>query len=102
MIYYQVRIKTKQYKKDEFLTFIRSLSPKIKKEKGCIGFNLYADSENEDSFVVIGKWQTIEAMKIHLQQDNYTILIGSAKVLGETIETEISEISELKGFHLVT
>jgi quinol monooxygenase YgiN len=100
VICYLIKTTTKPYKNDEFMTFVNSLSPKILKEKGCIGFNLYSGSQEENTFVVIGEWNTQVAMGEHFQKENFEILIGSVKVLGETMDMNISEVIETGGFKL--
>jgi quinol monooxygenase YgiN len=100
VICYLIKIRTKPYKKDEFVASVGSLSSRILKENGCIACNLYADSEQEDTFVVVSEWNIREAMDVHFQNENYEILIGSARVLGKSLEMTISEVVETGGSEL--
>ena len=90
----------KPYKTDEFVKSTRSFARKIRKEKGCLGCSLYRDSEKENTFSVIGKWRTRPAMERHFKTQNFEVLIGAARVLGDTFEMNIAEVLESGGFKL--
>ena len=100
MLLYQIKIVIKPYKTDEFVKSTRSFSRKIRKEKDCLGCSVYRDSEKENKFSVIGKWRTRPAMEKHFKTQNFEVLIGAAKVLGETFELNIAEVLETGGFKL--
>ncbi|MBW1811851.1 MAG: antibiotic biosynthesis monooxygenase [Deltaproteobacteria bacterium] len=89
-----------QYKTDEFVESMLPLLSKLRKEKHCVGYNLYRDSEKENVYAVVGKWNTRKAMEQHFQTQNFEVLIGAARVLGETLEMNIAEVSETGGFEL--
>ena len=100
MLIYQLKIVVKAYKTDEFVKSMRSFSRKIRKENGCLDCSLYRDSEKENTFSVIGKWRTRPAMEKHFKTQNFEVLIGAARVLGETFEMNIAEVLESGGFKL--
>ena len=99
LLFYQIKIEIKKYKTDEFVKSMRSFSRKIRKEKGCLGCSLYRDSEKENTVSVIGKWRTRPAMEKHFKTQNFEVLIGAARVLGETFEMNIAEVLETGGFN---
>jgi quinol monooxygenase YgiN len=98
--FYQIKIEIKQYKTDEFVESMHSFSRKIRKEKGCLGYSVYRDSEKENTFSVIGEWRTRPAMEKHFKTQNLKALIGAARVLGETFEMNIGEALKTGGFKL--
>ncbi len=100
MLIYQIKIEIKPYKSDEFTKSIRSLSPKIRKQKGCIGYSLNRDSEKENTYTWVGEWKTRQDMEKHFQTHDLEVLIGAARVLGETFEMNIAEVVETGGFEL--
>jgi quinol monooxygenase YgiN len=97
---YLIKILVKQYKTDEFMKNMQSLSPTIRKEKGCMGYNVYKHSENENAYTVVGEWKTRQAMEKHFLTDDFKVLIGAAKVLGEAFEMNIAEVSKTGSFDL--
>ena len=100
MLIYQLKIEIKKYKTDEFVKSMRSFSRKIRKENGCLECSLYRDSEKENTVSVIGKWRTRPAMEKHFKTQNFEVLIGAARVLGDTFEMNIAEVIETGGFKL--
>ena len=97
---YQLKIEIKPYKSDEFVNSMRLLLPKICKQKGCLDFSVYQDSEKENTYIVVGEWQTRQAMEKHFQTQEFELLIGAVRVLGETFEMNIAEVSKTGGFEL--
>jgi quinol monooxygenase YgiN len=95
---YQIKIEVRQYKKDEFVKSMRSFSRKIRKEKGCLGYGVYRDSEKENIYILVGEWKTRKAMEKHFQTHDFEVLIGAARVLGETVTLSIAEVSKTGGF----
>ena len=100
MLFYQIKIVIKPYKTEEFVKSMRSFSRKIRKEKGCLGYSVYRDSEKENIYSVVGEWQTRPAMEKHFQTRDFEVLIGAARVLGETFEMNIAEGLKTGGFEL--
>ena len=101
MLLYQIKIVIKQYKTDEFVESMRSFSRKIRQEKGCLGYSVYRDSEKENTYSVVGEWKTRPAMEKHFKTQDFEVMIGAARVLGETFDMNIAEVLETGGFKLV-
>ena len=100
MLIYQLKIEINHYKAEEFVSSMRSFLPKICKQKGCLDFNVYQDSDKENAYIVVGEWKTRQAMEKHFQTHEFDLLIGAAKVLGETFAMNIAEVSKIGGFEL--
>ena len=102
MIIYQIKTVIKPYKTDEFIKSVLSFSPKIRKEKGCVGYSVYRDSEKENTYSVVGEWKTRQAMEKHFHSPDFEVLVGAARVLGETFTINIAEVSKSGGLDLVS
>ena len=100
MLICQLKIEIKPYKPDEFVNSMRSILRSIRKEKGCLDFSVYRDSEKENTYILVGEWKTRQAMEKHFKTQNFEVLIGAARVLGETLEMKIAEVSKTGGFEL--
>jgi len=100
VLFYQIKIVIKPYKTDEFVKSMRSFSRRIRKEKCCLGFSVYRDFENESTYCVVGWWKTGPAMHRHFKTQDFELLIGAARVLGETFEMNIAEVLKTGGFKL--
>ena len=101
MLFYQIKIVIKQYKTDEFVKSMRSFARRIRKEKGCLGYSVYRDFEKENTYSLVGEWQTRQVMETHFKTLNFEVLIGAARVLGETFEINIAEVQKTGGFKLI-
>jgi quinol monooxygenase YgiN len=92
LLFYQIKIVIKEYKTDEFVQSIRSFSRKIRKEKGCLGYSVYRDTDKDNTYSLVGEWKTHQAMEKHFNTKDFEVLIGAARVLGETFEMNIAEV----------
>ena len=97
---YQMRIVIQEYKIDEFVDFLRSLLPGLHKEKGCVDCSVYQNLDEQHAYCIVAKWETHEAMQEHFLTQKFEVLIGAARVLGDTFEMSMAEILELEDFEL--
>ena len=97
---YQIKIVIQEYKIDEFVDFLRSLLSKFRKDKGCVDCSVYKDLDEEHAYCIIAEWETHEAMQTHCLTQKFEVLIGAARVLGETFEMNVAEVLETGGFKL--
>jgi quinol monooxygenase YgiN len=74
MIHVLAIITAKPGKRDEILTAFRANVPAVHAEKGCIEYGPAIDTEGmggiqtklgPDSFVVIEKWESVDALQAH-------------------------------------
>jgi quinol monooxygenase YgiN len=84
MASYQIQVVIEPYKSDEFVDSTTSILRSIRKEKGCLDFRLYRDSESENTYIIYGEWQTRQGMEKHFKTQEYELLLGAARVLGQT------------------
>ncbi len=97
---YQIKVEVRQYKTDEFVKSMRLFSRRIRKQKGCLSYHVYRDSEKENAYSLVGEWKTRQAMEKHFQTHDFEVLIGAASVLGETFEMNLAEVSKTGSFEL--
>ena len=101
MFIYQIKTEIRPFKSDEFVDSMRSFLNSIRKEKDCLGYSIYQDSEKKNTYSLIGHWKKRQAMEKHFQTPEFEFLIGAARVLGETFAMSIAEVSQTGGFELV-
>ena len=94
MFSYQLKLVVTEKKLDEFIDSLRFLSKGIREEEGCLDFSLYRDLEKKDAYRVSGEWRTQQAMEAHFKRENYSVLIGASRVLGDDFEMSIGETRE--------
>ena len=94
MFIYVMKIVTKPHKKVEFFNTVRSITRNFLKAEGCFGYSVYEDTEKKNTFMVVGEWQTRQAREKHFKTHDYEVLIGAVRVLGETFEMNIAEVTK--------
>ena len=94
LLLYQLKLVVPENKLDEFIDSLRFLSKGIREEEGCLDFSLYRDLEKKDAYRVSGEWKTQQDMEAHFKRENYSVLIGASRVLGQDFEMSIAETRE--------
>jgi quinol monooxygenase YgiN len=97
---YQIKIIIKEYKTDEFVGSLRLILVGFRKENGCLDYSVYQDFDEEHTFCIVAEWKTHEAMRKHFLTQKFEVLIGAARVLGETFEMITAEVLESGAFEL--
>jgi quinol monooxygenase YgiN len=64
-------ITAKPGKRDELISKSQDLIKSTRSEPGCISYNLYASTENEDALVMIEQWENKEVLDTHMQTDHF-------------------------------
>jgi len=81
MIVNTSRITLRPEKRMEFFQTVSRLLEPIKKTKGCLTFHCYVDSNDENSSLLIGEWETESDLNSYLQSDDFAILHGAITIL---------------------
>jgi len=71
MIVLVVNFKIKEGKRAEFLEAIAPLVEGSQNEPGCIEYDLFADTEDANAFVLLEKWPDQAALDFHNTTDHY-------------------------------
>ena len=94
MYIYVMKIVVNPIKSAEFDNALRSIVCNFLKAKGCLGYSVYRDTEKKNTYMVVGEWQTCQAREKHFKTHDYEVLIGAVRVLGETFEMNIAEVTK--------
>lgn len=87
-----IKIVVKKYKKEEFLECMHMYRAKIREQPCCLSYDVYQDSDEENTYRLVGEWETASAMEKHFQTREYELLLAAAKVLGDTFEIETTKV----------
>lgn len=83
-----------EHRKELCLT-IGSLLGLIRSEDGCRTYRFYGEDGDQNSFILIGEWETRKAWEGHLNSDNFAVLVGSLRLLGNQPEFEFKLLSQV-------
>ena len=90
MIHVIAVITAKPGKRAEILGHFRANVPAVRAEKGCIEYGAAVDADpalpiqkkwGDDAFLVIEKWETIDALKAHAAAPHMAAYAGKTKEL---------------------
>ena len=96
-----IKIVVKKYKKEEFIECMHLYQANILRQPGCLGYDLYKDLDEENTYLLVGEWMTVQAMEKHFQTHEYELILGAARVLGETFEIETTEVLHIHQTNLL-
>ena len=71
MIIVTAKITAKSGKKDEIISKAQNLIESTRLEPGCISYNLYASIEDNDTLLMLEKWENPEVLKSHMQTEHF-------------------------------
>ena len=88
MIHVIAVITAKPGQRETLLQLFRANVPAVKAEKGCIEYGAAVDAENAlafqtkwgpDTFLVVEKWESMDALKAHAAAPHMAAYAGKAK-----------------------
>ena len=86
----------------ELCLTISSLLSLIRDEEGCRGYRFYGESGDQNSFVLIGEWETRDAWDHHLNSKNFAVLVGSLRLLSQLSDVDFKLLSHVAAIEAVT
>lgn len=81
MIVNTARIIVLPEKRTEFFQTITDLADRIRAAKGCRGFQVYIDTMDENSSLLVGEWESESDLESSLLSNEFAILRGAITVL---------------------
>ena len=96
------RVTVRPEKRKELCLTIASLINLIRNEKGCRTFRFYGEVGDQNSFSLIGEWETRDAWDRHLSSDNFAVLVGSLRLLSDRSEIYFKVLSPAPGIEAAT
>ena len=101
MIILEIRTTVLPQKQMEFLQSYLTAIPRVRRQPGCIRCNLFRDMEDGNSFLLMGEWQTQEALDRHIGSDQFGILMAAADVLCEQKDVEVNTVAHTSGMESI-
>ena len=87
----------------ELCMTISAILDRIRREPGCHSYRFYRESDDANSFLLIGEWETREGWDRHLGSDTFAILLGSLKLLSvHPDKVDFKLLSHVNGIEAIT
>ena len=90
-----------EHRKELCLT-ISALLDLIRSEAGCRTYRFYGEVGDENAFILVGEWETLDAWDRHLKSDNFGVLLGSLRLLSDQPTFDFKLLSHVTGIEAVT
>lgn len=71
MLLVTAKITAKTGQRNRIIENAKNLVESTRKEPGCISYDLYSSTEDENILLVLEKWENQEALDIHLETDHF-------------------------------
>lgn len=92
MIVVTAKMKIKSGLKDEFIGEAQDLITATRAENGCISYNLYSDTDDQNDLVMLEFWEDLDSLDIHMESDHFKRF---GTILGKYVDEEM-EISKFR------
>ena len=91
MIIVTAMMDVKSGKKETFINETQSLISATRNEKGCISYNLYASTEDNNVLVMLEEWKDSDALNNHMKTNHF-------KKFGKTIKHLLAKEIEINSY----
>jgi|GEM_PF-3137928 len=82
---------------DEAAEIIRLITEPTRVRKGCLSFNAYRDIENDNVYMILETWETVEDLLAHIRSDTYKNMIALMDLLSESPEVRFNVVTKTDG-----
>jgi quinol monooxygenase YgiN len=91
------KLKALAAKRKELRQTLESLAAQTRTEKGCLESSLYQRAGDDADFLLIGAWESREALDDHLQSTRFSVLMGAKSLLSGPPEVKIHTVAASAG-----
>ena len=92
-----VKLKALAATRKELRQTLESLAAQTRTERGCLDSSLYQRAGDDSDFLLIGAWESREALDDHLQSARFSVLMGAKSLLSRPPEVKIHTVTASAG-----
>jgi quinol monooxygenase YgiN len=100
MLVFLMKVRTHSDKREEFLQTIRLLDGGVVNKNGHLSHDWYQAIEDSNRFILVERWANHDAMREHHRLEQFRILLGAVRTLGELLDQSTSAFFPEKGTKL--
>jgi len=101
MIMLRITMNVLPNKQKEVVQTLLSMIGSMRKEKGCLSYDVFYDMEDENIHNLIEEWETREDLNQYLMSKKFKVLLGIESLLNEPSKIQIHTISHSEGIEAV-
>jgi quinol monooxygenase YgiN len=88
-------------KQKEVVQTLLSMIDSMRKEKGCLSYDVFYDMEDVNIHSLIEEWETREDLNQHLMSKKFKVLLGIDSLLDKPSKIQIHTISHSEGIETI-
>ena len=93
MIIVRITMKVLMEKRMEMMQTLLSMIEPMRKEKGCLSYDVFCDLEDNHVFNLIEEWETHEDLDHHIRSERFSVLLGTKSLLEKPLEMKTHTVS---------
>ena len=101
MIIVRITMKVLPEKQKEVMQTLLSMIETARKEKGCLSYDVFWNTEGKTFFNLIEEWETREDLERHIRSERFSVLLGTKSLLAKPLEMKIHTVAHSEGSELV-
>ena len=101
MIVFRTIMNVLPEKQKEMLQTLISLVEPPGNKSGCLGYGIFRDIEDKNSFNLISEWESRKDLDHYISSDIFTVLLGTKSLLFEPLDIQIFTVSDAEGMEAV-
>ena len=71
---------------------LKALIEPNRNEKGCLGYDVFEDIENENHFCLVQRWKRRKDLEAYQQSDRFAVLMGARSLLDRAPEYMVTDM----------
>jgi len=101
VIIMRITMKSLIEKRTEMRQTLFSMIEPVKKEKGCVQYDVFCDMDGKTVFNLIEEWETREDLEHHIRSERFGVIVGTKSLLVKPWEVKIHTVSHSEGVEIV-
>lgn len=101
MVVFRITMNVIPEKHLEIMQTLLSMIEPTARKPGCLSFGVFCDIEDQNRFILLGKWQTREDLDRHIASYQFSVLLGTNALLCEPLEILIFTVSHSEGMEAI-
>jgi Uncharacterized conserved protein len=90
------KITAKPGEKNKIVSKAQNLIQSTRLESGCISYNLYNETENNNTLLMLEKWENQDVLNLHMQTEHFKAFnTAIGNILAKEVDIAIYSINEL-------
>lgn len=101
MIVVRIDMNVLPAKQKELVQTLLSMIEPMRKEAGCLSYDLFGNIEDENVLNLIEEWRTRKELDHHLKSEIFGVLLGTKILLCEPPTIQIHTVSKSEGMEAI-